>query len=85
MSRWVPLDLARPMAHLREVARGVDGHGYALLSQAAAGALLGLPPTPGTVSTVSTGERRGAAVQYQKVLERAEAYGLELEIRVRPK
>lgn len=73
-ARWTTLDLARPMAHLREM-RGV--------SQSEAAALLGLPPTLGAISTVSTGELNGQGVQLRKLLERAEAYGFELEIRVR--
>ncbi len=73
---WTPLEIDRPMGHLREIV-GV--------SQSEAGALLGLPATQGTISTVSTAEQRGAKIQLGRLLARAEAYGLEVEIRVRKK
>lgn len=88
MIRWHTLSLARPAGHLRDLARGVDGDGRALLSQREAGVLLGLPPTPGTISTVSQAELRGTRIQLRTLLTRAAAYAppghrAEVEIRVR--
>lgn len=80
---WVALDLAHPMADLRRLARGVGPDGQPLLSQAGAAALLGLPPTPGSISTVSSAELRGAAIQLQRLLYRADAYDLEAGVWVR--
>lgn len=80
---WSPISLTHPMRHLRALARGASADGQPLLSQSDAAALLGLPPTPGSVSTVSTAELRGPAIQLQRLLARAEAYGVELEVRVR--
>lgn len=80
---WVALDLDHPMADLRRLARGVGPDGQPLLSQAGAAALLGLPATGGSISTVSSPELRGPAVQLQRLLARADAYGLDVEVRVR--
>ena len=77
MSRWTTLDLARPMAHAREVAG---------LSPVQARAALGLPPTPGSMSTVWSAEQnevKGILPQLGKLIARCCAFGLEIEIRVR--
>lgn len=72
MSRpWTTLDLARPLASLRTVAG---------LSQGGAADALGCAKT-----TVASPEQRGAGVHLARLLERAEAFGLEVEIRVRPR
>ncbi len=69
MTAWTTLDLDRPLTSLRAAAG---------LSQGGAADALGCPP-----STVASPEQRGAGVQLARLLERAEAFGLELEIRVR--
>ncbi len=82
------LSLSRPLAHLRELAGGVDAAGLPLLSQAEAGDLLGLARTgPGgwSCSTLASREQRGGTVQLRHLVAAAEAYGLQLEIRVRAK
>jgi hypothetical protein len=78
---WVKLDLTRPMGHAREVAG---------LTPAEARTALGLPDTPGSLSTVwstELNERKAPPVlpQLGKLLARLKAYGLEIEIRVRRK
>lgn len=77
-SRWITLDLTRPLAHAREVA-GVG-------SQVAAGALLGMAPSaaaPWTCSTYASREQRAAKMLKKCLLSVLEALGLEVEIRVR--
>lgn len=88
MTRFPILDASRPLAHLRELAGGVDASGTALLSQAAAGDMLGLARTgPGgwCCSTLASREQRGGTVQLRHLVATAEAYGLAIEIRVRRK
>lgn len=88
-TRWTPLDLTRPTYHLRCLARGASATGLPLLSLADAAELLGLS----SPSSVHTAERREAgrglaasapgSCTLASLLERAAAYGLELEVRVR--
>lgn len=74
---WITLDLARPSAHAREVA-GLMPH--------EARAALGLPPTAGGLSNVwspELNERNGILPQLGKFLARCDAYGLDVQVRVR--
>lgn len=73
--RWVPLDLARPAVHLRELAG---------LSLAAAAAALSVA-SPSVVHKAERAESAtpGAGLSVSGLLRRAAAYHLELRIQVR--
>ncbi len=73
-SPWTPLDVTAPMRSLRHAAG---------LSMAAACAALGAPGTPVPLTTLTSAEVHRDAILYAKLLTRAAAFGLELEIRVR--
>lgn len=76
---WHTLSPTHPLRSLRHAAAlTIDGAALAL----------GLPPTPGSASTITTPEQRGPAIRLAVLLDRAPAYAppghrAELEIRVR--
>lgn len=76
MSRWTILSPESPLADAR-LAAG--------LSLGRAAVALGLEDTAGSRSTVASRERGGKLAAIYLLLERCEAYGLEVEIRVRKK
>jgi hypothetical protein len=71
---WHTLDPARPLASLRDVAREETG-----LTQKGAAELLGYAHPSGVTSP----EQRGASVEIAALGQRGDAYGYEVEIRVR--
>ena len=76
---WIALDLSRPMASAREAAG---------LTPPEARDALGLPATPGGLSTLHTPEQneaRGSLPRLANLLARCAAFGLDIEIRVRPR
>lgn len=73
--RWIALDISRPCSHLRELAD---------LSLSAAAEALGLAQ-PSSVHGAERREERGELASLRTLLERAEAFGFDVEIRVRRK